>query len=1153
MKKGDVLANKYELLKLLSSTASSKVFLVKDKNQQDDSCFVAKVISESKQEHHGIYENEVRLLKNIQHANMASLIDEGKCPNHGVFYIITAYIDGESFDCWCRSQGGESLSCAVNAAFKLLDALDLIHKKGYLHKDIKPSNILVEADGKPYLLDFGISKAIETLTTQLSHFSLVYLSPEETKREDITASTDIYKLGITLIESILDEEDATEFRNLDLSLDDAIQKVVGEWEEGGIKRILHKMTAANPLERFQSTSELRKDLKSWLGHAEEYALAWTTTAKERAISSNECASYDLNNLVRKSLNKDTVFAEWKDDNRGASITLTTDSFFMRLKPNPNQDYFTIVEYRHGSDDRLKQHGALLNECQFEVLANSHSIPSSCDSTDDLFNKLQSVEEEKQQENEKRNARKTALEQAIAYQQAERQVFEKKRFPPFKVEVKINRGKKELICTLKENFRVTEEHLKSDQAPTRIQNKLKGWKLNVGDQGIIDSLNLFIEKEDVFSEWLLKLESPLKQLKFPHVNKIALFRSAQKNVREKKAYGILLHLFQSELQRPKQTCPFPDRDCDIGFYESNPSKNHRNQRNELSPTLYGKLSKRDVQRKQITLKYGSKQQDSKVSPNDLGWVGHFSIQEESQLSKQERALKALEEGKGLEKQLLDTLVNVRHLPLRNGDALSLDVYYSDLLDDDQKKAVAKCVLLEPGQFALLQGPPGTGKTTVITEIVQQILNHSPKAKVLVASQSHQAVDNVLEKVASHARVVRLGDDGRFQGEAQRHSYTKIAKTMLDEMKGNIEKEACYLNEEALDAVSNQDLEELEAIRADWLKRLSGRDEHLESVLFKSVQVVFGTLVGMAASKYKEVNQTFDYVIVDEAGKAILSELAICMNRGHRIVLVGDHKQLPPILGEESLSLLDTQTKQSLKITFFEELYTSLEKERPEYCHVLKNNYRMAADICTLVSQLFYDGQLQTPDVDQQAHGLDLKHALYWLNSSKLENHFESQSGPGKYYNPCHIKQVKALLERLNKECKDTDQIKTVAVIAPYREAIRHLKKQIQPQNGRWNKLNIEIATVDSFQGSDRDIVVLDSVRSSQKKQLGFITDTARLNVALSRAKEMLWIVGDAGTLYDGHCPKRVQNPYPALIDLISSEASKYGWIELTASKGVNNVQ
>ncbi|MDQ6983437.1 MAG: AAA domain-containing protein, partial [Ghiorsea sp.] len=441
--------------------------------------------------------------------------------------------------------------------------------------------------------------------------------------------------------------------------------------------------------------------------------------------------------------------------------------------------------------------------------------------------------------EKEKERKSFLEQANAYQKAQREVFEKKRFTPFMVKIKINRGKQELVCTLQNDLTITEDYFPAPESQSNISKQLKAWGIDA--KGSCEQqLNNFIKKKQVYSNWLKPLMQPLERSAFPDVKKVALSQHVREENRQEKALSILLHLFKSDLRRPKENTFLPEQGCEIGFFETDPSRCKRHE--QPSPILYGELTRKDASRRSITLKYESAKQQQKINDNGVGWIGHFSIREESQLKKQEDALKALEQNKGVQEKLLETLAKVEFLQPRNHEAMILDNYISEELDDNQRKAVAKCVMLESGQVAVLQGPPGTGKTTVITEIVQQILKHHPKAKILVASQSHQAVDNVLEKICDEVRVVRLGDDARLKGKAKEYSYTQIAKTMLDNIKKAVQQEACYLDEKTLDSVSSEELSQLEILRADWVKRLSGRDSELESLLFKSVQVVFGTLVG-----------------------------------------------------------------------------------------------------------------------------------------------------------------------------------------------------------------------------------------------------------------------------------------------------------------------
>ena len=247
-------------------------------------------------------------------------------------------------------------------------------------------------------------------------------------------------------------------------------------------------------------------------------------------------------------------------------------------------------------------------------------------------------------------------------------------------------------------------------------------------------------------------------------------------------------------------------------------------------------------------------------------------------------------------------------------------------------------------------------------------------------------------------------------------------------------------------------------------------------------------------------------------------------------------------QATLKELPDQKRKDIEKTIFEDLFVRLDDARNDYCHFLSNNYRMHRDICRLVSEAFYSGKLDTPELVDRGHGLDFEHSCYWYSTELLNEKFEENRGVGRYYNPENIKQVLSLLKNIENQCSNLNLSKSVGIITPYREEVTELRRMVAPNDKqRWKKLSIKVATVHSFQGSDQDIILFDTVRSNPGKKLGFISDVHQLNVALSRAKEMLFIVGDADCAYSGR--SAYDNPYPQVINIIRQNGDDYGWVRL----------
>ncbi|MCX7999958.1 MAG: AAA domain-containing protein, partial [Leptospiraceae bacterium] len=224
-------------------------------------------------------------------------------------------------------------------------------------------------------------------------------------------------------------------------------------------------------------------------------------------------------------------------------------------------------------------------------------------------------------------------------------------------------------------------------------------------------------------------------------------------------------------------------------------------------------------------------------------------------KQTRGLKNLQFGDGQIPDLLSKLLNPDRLP---GHKCNIDVqYFNKNLDESQKEAIKKILSLRDGEFFVLQGPPGTGKTTVILEIIQQVLYRNENAKILVSSQSNHAVDKVIIELIEKnpkLKVVRVGNSDRIKKEQiQNMTPEKVTEIWLDEFLKESQK---YSPEE----------KEIKIIQEEWQKILKGKDKGFEEYLLKFVQIIGATCVGIASRVNNMHELAFDWVIIDEAGRA-----------------------------------------------------------------------------------------------------------------------------------------------------------------------------------------------------------------------------------------------------------------------------------------------
>ena len=539
--------------------------------------------------------------------------------------------------------------------------------------------------------------------------------------------------------------------------------------------------------------------------------------------------------------------------------------------------------------------------------------------------------------------------------------------------------------------------------------------------------------------------------------------------------------------------------------------------------------------------------------------------------------------------------------------------------NQQKAILNAIHREP--LTIIQGPPGTGKTTVITEIVFQVLNKNPDAKILITSQTNDAVDNVLDNLlAKEIPIVRLSgirkpkvslqkhtlerkiegwkEEVRKKTKANWNSYKeqfkkelknenliiqqifeilssnkqwKVKKQQIEKMlerfntfKG-VEK-SLTTETEFISSINNfvkVNFEEYflkQQIFKDWLATISSLDENsnINQKLIDSIRVIGATTNHIASKKYQKYNFEFDYVIMDESGKATTAEALIPIVLAEKLILVGDHRQLRPMLtaNREVEKWLRNKFKTDTdefdswddyfnRPSLFEQVITKIDddfKSQLEECR------RSSKDQVLLTSKCFYEpfGDKAIKPVErpqEKEHNLDLKidSSIIFLD---IGNSYKSEiDGNGSSKNKESANLIPQLLKGLDKF--ELVRNYTIGVITGYSAQVREIRKVVRNKVD-YHKLknvksnNVVISVVDKFQGLEKDIIIFDLVRSCQQT-LGFLSNANRINVALSRQKKLLIIVGNLDSISSAKPPKALEhsNQKPALQKYLSE--LKKDWI------------
>jgi hypothetical protein len=306
--------------------------------------------------------------------------------------------------------------------------------------------------------------------------------------------------------------------------------------------------------------------------------------------------------------------------------------------------------------------------------------------------------------------------------------------------------------------------------------------------------------------------------------------------------------------------------------------------------------------------------------------------------------------------------------------------------------------------------------------------------------------------------------------------------------------------------NSQFRKFTEIWAEWETRF-GSGESFEGALLASSQIVAGTCIGVAGIKGLQ-DVDFDLCIIDEASKATATETLVPISRSHRWILVGDKRQLPPYL-EDELATPDILGRFNLaEEDFRNTILDRLEGHLPEGCHKpLSMQHRMVPAIGGLISHCFYNDELQSANSTfNSPFQRLLKRPVTWLSTVKLMNRWESKVD-ASYINNVEVKQVVQLLEDIQQEAAKVGAHFKIAVLTAYSGQKHMVEREIDRRRNRWSSIIVECNTVDAFQGREADIAIYSVTRCNSSGLIGFLKEKRRLNVALSRGRYHLILVGD----------------------------------------------
>jgi superfamily I DNA and/or RNA helicase len=416
------------------------------------------------------------------------------------------------------------------------------------------------------------------------------------------------------------------------------------------------------------------------------------------------------------------------------------------------------------------------------------------------------------------------------------------------------------------------------------------------------------------------------------------------------------------------------------------------------------------------------------------------------------------------------------------------FLDEALNEPQRAAVT--LTLSARDIALIHGPPGTGKTKTVVEVVRQALRRGER--VLACAPSNHAVDNLVERlVAAKEPVVRVGHPARVSEGLREHTLEALVeKTPSREVARRLWREAFALRtklDRRRERGKETDREERQEMGRLFHDARKQDEVALDHVLGGSA-VICATAAGAGGDHLR--HRPFDLVVLDEASQATLPLALVALARGKRVVLAGDHKQLPPtVLSPEA-------ERAGLSATLFERLMERF----PEAGTLLTLQYRMNERIMEFPSHELYQGKLVADASCARRTFADQDPLVFW-DTSGMGHEEEIAPGSTSARNPGEAGLVAARARALLELGLPAAGL---AVIAPYEAQVRLLRDLI-PEPA------VEVDTVDGFQGREKEAVLVSLVRSNAEGTVGFLADIRRMNVALTRARSRLEVVGDGSTV------------------------------------------
>ena len=1123
-----VIDERFVLGDRIGNGRMSSVFVASDRAASDDEVAVKLLNTQHPDEvKRELFKRDTSALRRLRHENIVGLRHSGWSASEQAFYLVLDYLP-YSLDRYLKEGAGPLMGelQPYRLMRQLADALAHAHSENIIHRDIKPSNILLTSDGRPMLTDFGVSKLLTHLTigeTLAGFWSSGYAAPEQRAGRTVSASADVYSLGAVFFHLLSRSEPPPEGptgRMVDNLIDHPVP----------IKNVVKRMLLTDPTDRLHRGSDVLSALEVTRRHDDlpQHTLILTRSATRDLVTAGygargafpDIADVLVEDLGGMEVDEVHVRLDQQDD-RGLIVLGDLFRFVCTRDKDTNSLVVKAIQVPYGprldaEKGRSMPYRALWLPVDKEP-GDSGSARTEAQELRRLWMKLRDYEKVEARSKERRRSRRDFIERWSVALQKSRGTIEKRAaalpyssvaeesdyfwfsladFPPDDLNwdddirlavMEARRARMLPVGNLMEIRGRTVGVAKQARENARFEEDNVG----VPPQGLLtinvtEELAANTRQRHAVSAFLYG------QMANPNVAHVIVDPSSETRMEESS-----LEYFQEWLSEDKKKAVAMALASNELFLIQGPPGTGKT---AVIAEIVLQILKREPDARILLTS-----QSNIAVDHALAQIAKAAPSVPPAMVRYGRSEKIADAGK--------TWTLRRRVRSWRKDVLKkCDVVIEELRDEERAaraavKAVEDVAEKEPDGGEMVQEWIGEARA-----LEEQLREYEEELKGLeserdVSEEMRATVREAVEGTRAELRdqIAALRD---LLPEEQR---AEVEEPSEREMLAGIVRAAAaaYSGEAGEETPEREELRRRRDLRStitQW-RRVAGLGRDFEELVAKSARVVAATCSMSGKRRMPTPDSSFDWAIVDEAGRATVPEVLIPVVQAERTILVGDERQLPPMVDDELREAEQEADGESLGTSLFQSIVGQV--QATEGIASLRTQYRMHPAIGNLISAVFYDGTLESGE--RRSAGRCsftwMPAVVTWLSTSHVPMRLETRRG-ASFENAAEADIIVRLLERMESELQVTKSRISVGVITGYSAQVERLATNIDPENeGRWRKLDVEVATVDSFQGRECDIVVYSTVRSNREHRIGFLRDYRRLNVALSRARELLAIVGD----------------------------------------------